>query len=255
MKTLDGIGTLNLAKKIVKLVYTDEYQRQYKPDARSFVTLRGEENWIKSNWLKQLLGINHPLVTAYMRQINTFQFEGQDEYEGAMQFHFHVPNENGTEDVQQYTFAWLLDAYGDLRGAIWELYQIASNLWEPSNGEWDGICSWDSKHLQWVPSDKLAAALDKDHAQLMNFMVYNMLDRHYDEEGWEQWNFFLYDNQVYIGMADYYVGAIVPLEEFLLSPLNHQTIGTSSYKWNQHTQGITLRGVVNGAKLANWKVK
>lgn len=32
MRTLDGISALNLAQKIVKLIYADEYQRQYKFD-------------------------------------------------------------------------------------------------------------------------------------------------------------------------------------------------------------------------------
>lgn len=255
MKTLDGIGTLNLAKNIVKLIYSDEYQQQYKPDARSCINPRGKENWIKSDWLKRLLGIEHPLVTAYMRQIEVLQFGGQDDYNGTMQFHFHVPNNYGTEDIQQYTFAWLLDAYGDLRGAILELYKIADQLWEPSGGEWDRAGDWDWEQLQWVPSDKLAAALDKDHTPLMDYMILNMLDRHYDEEKWEGWYFFLYDGQVYIGMADHFITTIVPLEEFLMSPMNHQVIGTLPHKWNQTTQGITLRGGINGAKLVDWRIK
>lgn len=255
MKTLDGMGTLNLAKKIVNLIYSDEYQQQYKPDAKSCINPRGEENWIKSNWLKRLLGIRHPLVTAYMRQIEVLHFHDQDDYNGTMQFHFHVPNNYGTEDIQQYTFAWLLDVYGDLRGAIWELYHIASNLWEPSEGEWDGACDWDWKRLQRVPSDKLAAALDKDNVDLMNYMLLNILDRRYDKEKWEGWQFFLYEGQVYIGIADYYFSSIVPLEEFLMSPMNHQVIGSPSKKWNHTIQGITLRGVVNGAKLIDWRIK
>lgn len=128
MKTLDGIGTLNLAQQIVKLVYSDEYQQQYKLDARSCINPQGEENWIKSDELKRLLEINHPLVTAYMRQIDTLRYGGCEDYNGSMQFRFHVPNNFGSEDIQEYTVAWLLDFYGDLRGAILELYKIATNL-------------------------------------------------------------------------------------------------------------------------------
>ena len=71
MEILDGASTLNLAQQIVKLVYSDEYKCQYDPNAKSFTNPRGLENWIKSDELKRLLGINHPLVTAYMRQIDT----------------------------------------------------------------------------------------------------------------------------------------------------------------------------------------
>lgn len=106
------------------------------PSAKSYTNPTGRDNWIKSDWLKQLLGIKHPLITAYIRQIPVIHYKTHDEYQGTMQFHFRVPNKFHTE--QPYTFAWILDAYGDLRGAIYELYQIATKLWEPCyKRDWD----------------------------------------------------------------------------------------------------------------------
>ena len=253
MEILDGASTLNLAQQIVKLVYSDEYKCQYDPNAKSFTNPRGLENWIKSDELKRLLGINHPLVTAYMRQIDTLQYGSCEDYNGSMQFRFHVPNNFGSEDIQEYTLAWLLDFYGDLRGAILELYKIATNLWEPNGGEWDGIPDWERS--RWVPSDKLAATLDKDHVALMDFMILNMLDRHYDTEHWEGWFFFKYEGEVYIGMADHYFQGLISLEEFLTSPMDHQVIGSPTGKWSQTTQAITLQGVINAAKLIDWRTQ
>lgn len=236
MIILNGSETLDLAQKIVKLVYSDEYRQQFKSDITDSYA---EENWIKSDGLKKLLRIDHPLVTAYIRQVDVIYIQDQNNYNGNLRFQFRIPNKYKTEDIQDYTFAHLLNTYGNLRGAIWELYQLAKLLWEPGTLEWGANLHWRVNQFQWVPSNKLAAALDSTHTQLMDYMISNMLDISFDSLQHLGWHFFQHDNQPYIGISNYYFHSMISLEEFLMFPMNRQI--------DKNNPAITLQGRLNEA--------
>lgn len=235
------MNTLRLAQNIVNLVHTNEYK-----DQCTYLSVN-EKNWIKLPQLKTVMGLDCiPGLTVYMSQISAEEYDDETCYVGEMEFKFTVPNRFGTDDVTSYNFPQLLSVYGNLRAALYSLLFLVNDPWEELNGAWDGFedtyAGFDASQAQYIPIHTLAERLDPDDQQLMQFMLVNMLGRSWDEEGWEMWNFLRFNDVTYIAIRDYYDEGMIPLQEFLYSPLTHQQLT------HLQPQLPTLCGIVAGAK-------